>query len=199
MKRTRAGVTLIELLVSVLMTLVIAGALFTVFTNTFEMRDVVVGQGTTETAARTPIDTLADHLRNGQQYWTTGTVTPTAVNQSSVIADGSATSVTYYRSNSASDTVRYFLDGTNLKRTDGSGTVIVMSDVSSLLFEYFKPEGTSQNYNDSGVQQTATPPVAADLPLLCEIRITARVLKDGYSRELVSRVRLRNSPFKLHL
>lgn len=199
MRRTRAGVSLMELLVSVLMTLVIAGALFTVFTNTYEMRDVAVGQGTAETAARTPIDTLADHLRDAQQYWTTGNTIPSSVNQSSVIANASATSVTYYRTNSSSDTVQYWLDGTDLKRTDSSGTTIVMPNVHSLLFEYFKPTAGSQNYNNSGVDQTSASPAAADLPLLCQIRITASVTIDGYSRELVSLVRLRNSPFKVHL
>src|SRR5947209_14181646 len=111
MSRTRRGVTLIEMLVSLLMTIVIAGALFAIFTNTYQSRDFVVGQGGAETDARTPLDNLADHLRDAQQYWTTGGTTPTAVNQSSVIAAGSKTSVTYYESNNSSDTVRLWLSG----------------------------------------------------------------------------------------
>jgi Tfp pilus assembly protein PilW len=203
MRRTQAGVSLMELLVSVLMTLVIAGALFSVFTNTFEMRDVVVGQGTTETSARTPLDLLADHLRNAQQYWTTGSTTPTLVSQSSVIAAGSATSVTYYRSNSSSDTVQYWLDGTNLKRTDAGGTTIVMSNVQSLAFTYYVNTSGSYNvdYNDNTKYSpiTGSSPTNAERPLLGQIKISARVTIDGYSRELASLVRLRNSPFKVHL
>ena len=196
MRRTRRAVTLIELLVSVLMTLVISGALFTVFTNTFATRDVVVGQGTAETNARTPIDTLADHLRDAQQYWTTGATNPTQVSQSSVIAAASATSVTYYKSNNPSDTVQYWLSGTNLKRTADGTTTIVMSNVNSLQFTYWKSNGT---YNDSSATNIGSSPAAADLPYLSQITIRASVNIDGYSRELASLVRLRNSPYKVHL
>lgn len=196
MRRTRAGVTLIELLVSVLMTLVISGALFSVFTNTFATRDVVVGQGNAETSARTPIDNLADHLRDAQQYWTTGSNTPTQVTQSSVIAAATTNSISYYKSNSVSDTVTYWLDGTNLKRTADGTTSIVMSGVNSLSFTYWKSDG---NYNDSSATPIVGNPATADLPLLNQIKIQASVNIDGYSRELASLVRLRNSPYKLHL
>jgi hypothetical protein len=184
------------MLVSLLMTLVIAGALFSVFTNTFASRDVVVGQGNAETNVRTPLDTLADHLRDAQQYWTTGSNMPTQVSQSAVIADASATSVTYYKSNSSTDTVQYWLDGTDLKRTADGSTTVVMSNVNSLAFTYWKSNG---NYNDSSATNIGSSPAAADLPYLSQITIDASVNIDGYSRELVSLVRLRNSPYKVHL
>ena len=150
MRRTQAGISLIEVLVSLLMTIVIAGGLFSVFTNTFASRDFVVGQGTAETAARTPIDDIADHLRNAQQY--RSVEPPVAVTDSSVIADGTATSVTYYKSNSSSDTVRLWLDGTDLKRTADGSTSVVLSNVLSLEFQYFKalPDLSGNlNYNNS--------------------------------------------------
>ena len=200
MRCTRAGLTLVEMLVSLLMTLVIAGALFTVFVNTFQSRDVVVGQGTAETNARTPIDDLADHLRDAQQYWTTGASQPSQVTQSKVIADGSATSITYYKSNSSTDTVQYWLDGTNLKRTADGTTSVVLSNVNALQFIYYKTSA-SGNYNNSVVAPTDNPsaPTAAELPYLSQIKITASVNIDGFQRELASLVRLRNSPYKVHL
>jgi hypothetical protein len=188
-----------ELLVSVLMTLVIAGALFSVFTNTFASRDVVVGQGTAETSARTPLDDLADHLRNAQQYWTTGSTQPTQVTQSSVIADATTTSVTYYASNSSTDTVEYSLSGTNLVRTEGGSSSVVMQNVSSLAFTYYRVPSGSTAYNNSSATKITGNPAAADLPYLNQIKIQASVSIDGYSRELVSLVRLRNSPYKVHL
>jgi hypothetical protein len=185
------------MLVSLLMTLVIAGALFTVFVNTFQSREVVVGQGTAETSARTPIDDLADHLRDAQ-YHKIGS--GTSVTDYSVIADAAATSVTYYKSDSATDTVQYWLDGTDLKRTADGTTTVVLGNVNKLEFVYYKT-GVNGNYNNSVVAQTdnASAPTAAERPYLSQIKITASVTIDGFQRELASLVRLRNSPYKVHL
>jgi type II secretory pathway component PulJ len=201
MRRTQAGISLLEMLVSLLMTLVISGALFTVFVNTFQSREVVVGQGTAETNARTPIDVMADHLRNAQQYWTTGGTTPTLASQSSVLADASTTSVTYYASNNVSDTVQYWLDGTILKRTAGASTTVVMTGVQSLELTYYKTDANA-NYNNSGVALTAGnghSPTSGERSFISQIQIRAKVNVDGYSREIASLVRLRNSPYKVHL
>ena len=199
MSAKRAGVTLVELLVSLLMTIVIAGALFAMFTNTYASRDFAVGQGTAETNARTPLDNLADHLRDAQQYHSVEP--PTAVSQSSVIANGTATSVTYYKSNSSTDTVRLWLNGTDLDRTADGSTTTILSNVQSLEFQYFKTPSTIGNYNNSSVVATTDihAPSAAELPLLSQISIRANVNVDGFQRELASVVRLRNSPYKLHL
>lgn len=205
MRRSRSGTTLIEMLVSLLMTLVIGAALFSVFTNTYQMHDAAVGQGTTETAARTPIDDLADHLRDAQQYWNTvAGAQPTSVSQSSVIAAGTASSVTYYESNSSSDTVRYWLSGTNLERTVGGNTTVVLTNVQALTFTYYKAPSGSYNvdYNDVSLFTTTTnanQPSAAELPYLSQIGIDATVTIGGYTRELACVVRLRNSPYKVNL
>ena len=199
MRRTQAGMSITELLVSLLMTLVISGALFTAFVNTFQARDTVVGQGTVESAARTPIDDLADHLRNAQQYWTTGSTTPTAVTQSMVIAAGTTTSVTYYKSNSSTDTVRYWLSGSNLQRTADGTTTTVLANVQSLLITYYKDAGGNYNVDYNSLTKTGSTLTSADLPLISEVNIYAKVVIDGFKRDLACRVRLRNSPYKLHL
>ncbi len=200
------GVTLVEMLVSMLMTIVIAGALFSIFTNTYASRDFAVGQGTAETDARTPLDNLADHLRDAQQYHTVEP--PATVAQSSVIAAGTATSVTYYETNSvtgkvtSSDTVRLWLSGTNLNRTEAGTTTTILTDVKSLALTYYKVTADANgkyNYNNPSVTQTADPPVAGDYPYITQINIDATVNNGGYQRELTSVVRLRNSPYKLSL
>lgn len=197
MRRSRAGITFIELLVSLLMTIVVAGGLFSVFKNTFESRDFVVGQGGAETAARTPIDVLADHIRNAQQcHIGSGS----AVTDYSVIANGTATSVTYYKSDSSTDTVQYRLNGTNLERIADGATTTVLSGVQSLVIKYYVPSTAGGNYNNSGVQLIAgASPTAAERPLLIQISIAASVKVDGYVRDMTSLVRLRNSPRKVHL
>ena len=162
-------------------------------------RDFAVGQGSAETDARTPLDNLADHLRDAQQYHSVEP--PASVAQSSVIAAATATSVTYYRSNSSTDTVRLWLNGTDLDRTAGGSTTTILRNVQTLEFRYFIPSAGSQNYNNPSVVATANPnqPTAAEMPLLSQITIRANVIDDGYQRELACVVRLRNSPYKLHL
>lgn len=195
----RSGFSLIELMVSIIIMFVIAGALFAVFKNTYESRDFVVGQGLAEATSRTPIDTMADHLRNSQQYkFGSGT----SVGNYKVIESGTRTSVTYYRTDSATDTVRYFLDGTNLKRQEGSGTpVIVLRNVTSLELLYFKTPTTAGGYYNASVAPTTDVhvPASAELPYLKQIEIRANVSVDGFQREMVGLVRLRNSPRKVRL
>lgn len=199
MRLRSRGASLVELLMSLLMTIIIAGALFAVFTNTYASRDFAVGQGSAETDARTPLDNLADHLRDAQQYHSVEP--PTAVSQSSVIANATTTSVTYYKSNSSTDTVRLWLNGTDLDRTADGSTTTILKNVQALEFQYFIPASGSQNYNNSNVVTTTNPnqPSAAEMPLLCQITIRANVNDDGFQRELACVVRLRNSPYKLHL
>lgn len=188
----RRGASLFELIAAMFMMLLISGALFTIFRTTYFSHDAVVGQSDADTASRTPIDILADHLRNAQAAKAAGYA---------AIVSGGATEVTYYASDNTSDTVRYWLDGTDLKRTTGGTTTVVMSDVSALNFTYYKASSTPVSYYNSSVSQTDNPtsPSATELPNLAMIRITATVNIDGYSRELLGWVRLRNSPRKNRL
>ena len=197
--RRQAGITLMEVLVTTVLMGVIAGGLFQVFANTYSDRDFVVRQGTLETSSRAPIDALADHIRDAQQVHSVEP--PTQVSQSSVIADGTKTSITYYKSGSSTDTVKYWLSGTDLKRTADGSTVTVLSDVQELEFQYFKIPAGSTNYNNSSVAPTTdiNVPTAAERPLLSQISIRAKVSVDGYLREMASLVRLRNSPYKVSL
>jgi hypothetical protein len=180
------------------MTLVLAAALFMIFTNAHDSQTMVVGQSDAETGARQPLDTLADHIRNAQQYKFASTEN---VNSYKVIASGTATTIEYYASNSSTDIVRYELTGTNLTRTADGATDTVMSNVQSLEFRYYKLPSGSTTYNNSALVETSNPnsPSASELPLLAAVRITANVNIDGFTRQLMTTVRLRNSPRKVRI
>lgn len=198
----RRAFTFIELLVSLVISLVVAGGLFMVFLTTHDSRDFTVGMGNAETQARTPIDIMCDHLRNAQQFKAGG---GTGVGDYTVISAGTATSVTYYASNSSTDVVTYAKSGTNLVRTDTTGTTTVMPNVQSLEFRYFKTPlvggNPSGGYNNGSFVATtnANSPTNAELPFLTVIEVRATVQVDGFAREMISYVRLRNSPRKVRV
>ena len=186
--RRISGLTIIELVISLVITLMITGALLRVFVDSTTNQVSVENQNEAEAKARQPLDTLIDHLRNAQMY---------KAGDLAVINAGTATSVTYYASNSATDTIRYFLDGTDLKRTESGVTSVVMNDVQELEFTYFQSNVSPPQYYTATVT-TADPnaPTAAELPLLAQIDVRVVANIDGYVRELQGFVRLRNSPFK---
>jgi len=143
-------------------------------------------------------------LRDAQQYHSVEP--PVVVADSSCIAAATKTSVTYYKSNNSSDTVKLWLNGTDLSRTADGSTKVVLSHVQSLEFQYYKvlpDSGGNLNYNNNDSLVSATTainaPTATERPLLVKIKIIASVNNDGYSRELACLVRLRNSPYKLKL
>lgn len=188
--RSNSGLTIIELVISLAITMVVTGALLRVFVDSTTNQAFVEGQNDAEAQARQPLDTLIDHLRNAQAN---------KDNDLAVIKSGAAISVEYYTSNGGGDdeTVRYFLDGTDLKRTEGAVTNIVMSNVQDLEFTYFKSNTSPAQYY-TGTVPTDDPnaPTAVELPVLAQINVRVVANVDGYMRELEGFVRLRNSPFK---
>lgn len=186
--RSNSGLTIIELVITLAITLMVSGALLRVFVDSTTNIAFVEGQNDAEAQARQPLDTLIDHLRNAQVY---------KAADLAVIESATATSVAYYASDSATDTVRYFLDGTDLKRTEGGVTNIVMGNVQELEFTYFKANTSPPRYY-TGTVPTDDPnaPTAEELPLLAQINVRVVANVDGYMRQLEGFVRLRNSPFK---
>lgn len=186
--RRISGLTIIELVITLVITLMITGTLLRVFVDSTTNQVFVENQNDAEAKARQPLDTLIDHLRNAQAAKDADLA---------VIQSGTADSVTYYSSNSSVDTVRYFLDGTDLKRTENGVTTVVMGDVQELEFTYFQSNVSPPQYY-TGTVTTADPnaPTADELPLLAQIDVRVVANVDGYVRELQGFVRLRNSPFK---
>ena len=194
MRRT-TGFSLFEMVVSLAVSLLVAGALFKVFVNSTQSQLVVTSQNDAETEARQPLDSLVDHLRNAQSVSGEG---------GAVIKSGTATSVEYYASNSTTDVVKYFLSGTDLMRQVGTAAATTaMTNVQELEFRYFKAATSPPKYY-TDIVPTADPnaPATSDggeyhLLAVIEVRVVANI--DGYTRELNGIVRLRNSPIKKRL
>lgn len=205
----RRGLTLIELMVTMLLILVVSGALVSVFADSIAMSETVVRYNDAATEARRPIDQLADHLRNAQEYKTSNTSTDPG--QYYAIYAGTATSVTYVATSGSfsvgsPDLVTYALSGTNLTRTADGLTTTVLPNVTSLEFRYYKLLGSNGQYNSDEANYLSdgdvvpctniNAPTSGEFPLLIRIDILATVTVDGVAQQMVSSVRLRNSPFK---
>jgi hypothetical protein len=181
------GALMFELLVGGLIALVLGGGIMALMQGTYASRKAVMGQNASAAAARQPIDTLADHVRNAflnsNANWT-------------AISAATETSVTYYV-DSAGTTVRYYVSNGALRRVDSSGDTVKLTGISSFSFTYYK----SVQYNAAAVFPTDNPhaPTTAELPYLTAIQIAATVEIDGFQSYYETVVRLRNSPRKTSL
>jgi hypothetical protein len=192
----QVGFTLLELLTASVVAILVGLGLLALITATYNSHRSVVNQNYVNAVGRTPVDTLADHLRNA---WMPCSGSPCVrTSSSSVFAAASASSVTYYIDDAGS-TVRYYRDGSvsppTLVRVDGSGSSVVMSGLTSLQFTYYTP---AYGYSSSTWLTTGNPnaPTPAELPSIGAVQITAVVTSNGLTRPITSFVRLRNSPYK---
>ena len=194
--RNRAGFTLIELVVALLVSAFVMSALLTAMVDTARHDRAVQGMGEAEKGAREQLDTLVDHVRNAQQFKLVSDV----LQPYRVIAAGAGDSLTYY-TDSAGGSVRYYLANRELRRDAtqiGEGETPIFMDVDSLVFTYYKVN--SLNFY-SGVDFCDDPqaPTAAEIPNLARIDISITTSVDGQPRNLFSQIRLRNSPRKERL
>ena len=88
-----------------------------------------------------------------------------------------------------------------MKKTDASGTTVLLTDVQSLQFTYYV--SSSANFTSTTAQWTTTTnanaPTAAEIPNIGAIGINVTINSNGYTRTLSTIVRLRNSPAKPHI
>jgi Tfp pilus assembly protein PilW len=184
MRRNRGG-TLIEYLISLVLSSVVIGAAFWMYSDSTSQAHFVDRYNDAESNARQQVDLLLDHVRNAQSCKDAGQI---------AISAGTATSLSYYGSNSTSDVIMYSLSGTDLVRTANSASKTVLDGVSSLEFTYY--------VISSGALVTtanANVPTSSELPSLAAVEVTAKADVDGIERELSGLVRLRNSPYKSKL
>ena len=191
------GVTYVELMLGLFCSVLMLAALWQLF-GADNVANQLIFNGTFATQqAREPLDTLADHLRDAQLCGTPGTNCTGAdtVGTSRVISAAAASDITYYSSNSVSTgtPVRYYLSGTSLIRSVGGTNTTVLSNISSLTLTYY----VSTSYNNGSLTTTANPnaPVAAELPDLIAVKITASTTVSGRTSQFSTLVRLRNSPY----
>lgn len=161
-----------------------------------ELTVLLVGQqansdlGMSTSQTRSALDTFADHARNAAACSTSGAGT-----LDSVVDVATSSSFTYY-ADSACTKVRYFLTNGTLSRTDNNVTTIVVRNVSSLTFTYYK----ATTYNAAWTTCTnPNAPTAAELPYVCGVYIDVTTTSNNVSSRFTTTVRLRNAPKKVGL
>lgn len=190
MKRRQAGMTLIEILIVGLMSVLIGAALWTLARSTFDSRYSVMAENDVISSARQAIDLLADGWRDdstGTVYYGLRGAAPASSGAGALTA-ATATSLTYtYKdvaNGNATVTVQYYLSGTDLKRkVDGSpsnGTV-VLGNVQSFNCVYWSWTGSSWT-------SSSTP---SDLTKVGAVDITITVAHDGATRQVSGSVQIR--------
>jgi hypothetical protein len=186
-----------ETLIASLLSLLMGAALLVLVQGTYSSRSVITGENNVNAGAREVMDLLADHIRNAQLY-----------NNGSnyvVFSAASSNSLTCY-TNTTGDTIRYWLDTSAspyvLKQTQTVGgvatTTTILSGVQSLTYTYYVDNGTNYTAATSSWATTTIPsnPLSTEIPNVSAVSITATVTVNGYSRQLSTFIRLRNSPNK---
>lgn len=187
--RRFSGMILIELLMASLAALVLGTALLAMIQADVMGVSTVQGQSIADAQARQPLDILADNIRAAYPY---GSTTPSCL-------EAASSNSIYCYTDASGDYVRYWLDTTvspaALKKTVGTTTTVLISGVQSLQFTYYVSGGAYTPVSGSWVT-TASPnaPTSGELPNIAAVKITATVTLNGYTRQLSTTVRLRNSP-----
>lgn len=179
MKRRQTGITLIEMLIVGLISVILGLAVVALVRNTYESRAIILDQNNANANARAVLDDIADRVR-GAQFPEGG--------GSTVFVAAGASSIQYYdyidlydRTQSRSLVqVRFFRDGDLLKQTVNGVTRTLMSGVQSLQFTYHLRDGSS-----------TTTPASGQLANILAITIVARVNYQNASREIRSFVQIR--------
>lgn len=190
MRTRKSGVTLIELMVGIVITLFLGSVFWGLLTVSYAVNSNVVGENLVSGEARKAVEIMASHLTNAQLNTSTSAGVP-----DSAIDAATGTDITYYTDNTGTDTVRYRQNGTDLLRTDNTGDTVVAQNIQSLSLKYFKATA----YNSAWTTTKDVLPEASELPQLVGVEIKVVVTRDGYSADYTSVVRLRNSPKKSKL
>ena len=193
--KSHRGTLLVELLVGSIVAMFIGAAVAIQVQTSYSSQNIITGQNMTYAGARQVIDTLANHLRNAQQYQSGSSYV--------VLSAASASDITIY-TDAAGDTCRYWRDTSvspaALKMTTTTNgtatTTLLMPGVTSLTFTYYKSAGGTYNGGSSNCVTTTNPnaPTAAEMPSLGAIDIAATENINGFTLTLDTLVRLRNSP-----
>jgi Tfp pilus assembly protein PilW len=190
--RNLRGAILVETLISLFIVSLIGAALFNFFLTGTSTPETLRVSNKAITDGREPIDTIADHIRNAQQYTPDGTTY-------TVISAASPTSITYYV-DAAGATVQYTLNGTNLQRIDSSGTTTVLTNLTALNIRYYL-SNSSTTYYFTDLTEGTTPGSFSlvDRSRITVVDISGTVTISGVARSFNTQIRLRNSPRKTKL
>jgi hypothetical protein len=204
----RTGMIMLEVLIAAMGSLMVGSALLALIKCTYTAQTVTVGENMTYSGAREGINIIADHLRTSQPFLIQAS--PALYSVISADAGASATSgtsVTCYilspgTQTSTGDTERYYLAGGNLMRQQTLAGVLqtattVLPNVTGLTFVYYTDPGAT--YTTLAAWPTVTlssPATVAQLTSLAAIQVTVTMGVNGFSRQISSLIRLRNSPYR---
>lgn len=174
------GYSLMEVLVTLLITSVITAGAFGVVRSMYSSQQTILGQNAATSSARSAIDEAMDRIRGAQLISSTGPITLAAANEIQFND--------YYDQYDSTQahtavTVRYWLSGGRLTRTVSSGgasvTTTAAAGVQSIQF-YYRVTGST-----AWVTSTGTP--ANVVAVSCTA--TASVM--GASRQITGTVQIR--------
>jgi len=181
---------MLEMLLITMIGALIAGMIFQQMSTLLAGQKMDMDTNLASSQTRQILDIVADHLRSADACTDSGAGTV-----DSVLDSASGISIVYY-GDSACTKVRYFLNNGTLSRTDGGVTTIVVRNVTSLSFTYYK----AATYNGAWTTTTNVHvPSAAEMPYVCGILMDITTDSNGVSNRIFSTVRLRNSPKKTNL
>ena len=189
-RRTRAGTTVVELLVGSLLALLTGAALFNLMQANYTGQSAVQGQNFANASSRQALDILEDTLRNAQSIQS-GSVFQ-------ALAAASDSDVTCYTGSNASQYTRIWLSNGTLWRTKtiagiASAPEPLTIGVQSLTMTYLVPAGGQYTAASGSWSVSAGP--NGELPNIGAVQIHIVVTINGSTRALESFVRLRNSPY----
>jgi len=184
--------TLLEMLLITLIGALIAAMIFQQMTTLLAGQSMDMDTNLASTQTRQSLDAVADHLRNADACSVSASGTVDSVLD---LTNTNATSVTYYGDTTCTK-VRYFLTSGTLSRTDNNVTTIIVRNVTSLTFKYYK----AATYNAAWSLTTdPSAPTATELPSVCGILMDITTSSNGVSNRIQTTVRLRNAPKKTNL
>ncbi|MCW3095378.1 MAG: hypothetical protein JWL77_996 [Chthonomonadaceae bacterium] len=199
-RRCHSGSFLLEMLIAAGLALLISAAMIALLNVSFSATNTDQGQNTADAGARVILDTLADNVRNAQAF-----KVQTNPDTYAVLSAAAVDNITVY-TDSTGNTVRYWLDTTStpysLKKTQTSSgiatTTTILSQAQSVKITYYMTTNSAYNLAASSFVTTANPnaPTSAEMPAVVALQITVQATVNGYTRQLSSFIRLRNSPYK---
>jgi type II secretory pathway pseudopilin PulG len=172
-RKRQSGMTLIEVLIVGLMTVLIGCGLWTLLRSSYDSQQNLLDQNTAGASVRVNVDTIVDGLR-----------------QATSISAATISDLTYGYSDSAgnSHTIRYWTNNGNLLRTiDGApnGGTVVGTGVTLLTFTYY-------TWNVNSWVSTVSPSTPS---LIGAVDVTIQTNVNGATRLASGSVQIRQKRF----
>jgi|GEM_PF-3781161 len=174
--------TLIEVLVALMVSLVIGGIVFQGFGVLRTGHEIGERQNYAIANGRTGIDMLADHVRNAERC----TSLIGCVNNAMIAPGSNATTLTYYTASTGSP-VTYSFRGGSLYRTKGGVETRILRGLQSFSVTYLMNGAFLDQWTEAGT------PSATNAPTICGVRIRATGFENTRQFVVETSVRLRNA------